>query len=175
MKTQALIGVAMLSVVLAAAPAAAADMVIFTATGDVTATWVLPKAPTPSSSSSDYFFMNGVEVTINGVPTIADLRFRSFAFGGVDAYAFPFAELFTLYGQTLYTGDPGAPVFTLGDFDLGSDLVGGGPIGSVRLQIADVGTPGGIPEPANWALLVTGFGLVGSAMRRRAASRSLAA
>lgn len=26
---------------------------------------------------------------------------------------------------------------------------------------------GGVPEPATWALLLTGFGLTGSAMRRR--------
>ncbi|MCG2842180.1 PEPxxWA-CTERM sorting domain-containing protein [Sandaracinobacter sp. RS1-74] len=31
------------------------------------------------------------------------------------------------------------------------------------------GTPGGVPEPAAWAMLIAGFGLVGSAMRRRRA------
>jgi PEP-CTERM motif len=29
-------------------------------------------------------------------------------------------------------------------------------------------SPGGVPEPASWALMISGFGLVGSAMRRRA-------
>ena len=28
-------------------------------------------------------------------------------------------------------------------------------------------TPGGVPEPAAWAMMLAGFGLVGSAMRRR--------
>ena len=28
-------------------------------------------------------------------------------------------------------------------------------------------TPGGVPEPASWALLISGFGLVGATMRRR--------
>jgi hypothetical protein len=31
-------------------------------------------------------------------------------------------------------------------------------------------TPGGVPEPATWALMLTGFGLAGSALRRRRAS-----
>ena len=29
---------------------------------------------------------------------------------------------------------------------------------------------GAIPEPATWAMLLTGFGLVGATMRRRAAA-----
>jgi PEP-CTERM motif len=36
-------------------------------------------------------------------------------------------------------------------------------------------TSGAVPEPASWALMITGFGLVGSAMRRRAAKVSFAA
>ena len=31
--------------------------------------------------------------------------------------------------------------------------------------------PGGVPEPASWALMIAGFGLIGSAMRRRAKAR----
>jgi hypothetical protein len=27
--------------------------------------------------------------------------------------------------------------------------------------------PGGVPEPASWAMLIAGFGLTGAAMRRR--------
>ncbi len=33
-------------------------------------------------------------------------------------------------------------------------------------------TPGGVPEPANWALMIAGFGLTGSAMRRRRTLRA---
>ena len=29
------------------------------------------------------------------------------------------------------------------------------------------GIPGGVPEPASWALMIGGFGLVGASMRRR--------
>ena len=34
---------------------------------------------------------------------------------------------------------------------------------------------GGVPEPASWALMIAGFGLVGSAMRRRGAVRAVLA
>lgn len=36
-------------------------------------------------------------------------------------------------------------------------------------------TAGAIPEPAAWALMITGFGLIGGAMRRRAAGTMVAA
>lgn len=35
------------------------------------------------------------------------------------------------------------------------------------LSSSGVGTAGAVPEPASWAMLIAGFGLVGSAMRRR--------
>jgi PEP-CTERM motif len=37
-----------------------------------------------------------------------------------------------------------------------------------NLVIASVAIPGGVPEPANWALMLAGFGVVGAALRRRA-------
>ncbi len=35
------------------------------------------------------------------------------------------------------------------------------------VRISDGGFTGSVPEPASWALMLTGFGLVGAAMRRR--------
>jgi hypothetical protein len=32
-------------------------------------------------------------------------------------------------------------------------------------KIDDVGNPGGVPEPATWAMMIAGFGMVGGAMR----------
>ncbi len=37
----------------------------------------------------------------------------------------------------------------------------------VRITAVDFVDPGGIPEPSSWAMLITGFGLVGAARRRR--------
>jgi len=39
-----------------------------------------------------------------------------------------------------------------------------------HLQFYDGGMAPGIPEPATWAMLIAGFGMVGSAMRRRRAT-----
>ncbi len=36
------------------------------------------------------------------------------------------------------------------------------------------GPGGGVPEPATWAMLIMGFGLVGSAARRRRVARAAA-
>jgi hypothetical protein len=38
----------------------------------------------------------------------------------------------------------------------------------IRVTAVDLGGPQGVPEPASWAMLIAGFGLVGAAQRRRA-------
>jgi hypothetical protein len=37
---------------------------------------------------------------------------------------------------------------------------------SGNLVIASVASVGGVPEPAAWALMISGFGLAGAALRR---------
>jgi PEP-CTERM motif len=39
-------------------------------------------------------------------------------------------------------------------------------IDNVRFSVANL-TPGAVPEPASWAMMIAGFGLVGASMRRR--------
>lgn len=39
--------------------------------------------------------------------------------------------------------------------------------GSIEFGLTGDGTGGGVPEPASWTLLIAGFGLVGTAARRR--------
>ncbi len=91
-----------------------------------------------------------------------------------------------LFGANFFTGDQGSgsPVSDLqlqtvlaslgriginADWRTGSDFV---TLDSVSLCDAGgctIGPVGGVPEPASWALMIAGFGLTGSAIRRRKA------
>ncbi|UAK26783.1 PEPxxWA-CTERM sorting domain-containing protein [Sphingomonas nostoxanthinifaciens] len=60
--------------------------------------------------------------------------------------------------QSLIASDPAGYVF--------ADGTG---IGSAFLALGgSLGTPTSVPEPASWALMVGGFGLIGGGLRRRA-------
>jgi PEP-CTERM motif len=86
--------------------------------------------------------------------------------------------------QSVASGAVNACAFDLSTFGIAN----GGSISSLRLSFFNDGTTattslvgalnsgpvgGGIPEPASWAMLMTGFGLVGAAMRRRAATAAV--
>jgi PEP-CTERM motif len=70
-----------------------------------------------------------------------------------------------------YTGgDFGIPLSPAhpGSYFAFEDLFGGGDFNYTDLQfIARTGSLAAVPEPASWALLIAGFGLVGVAVRRR--------
>jgi PEP-CTERM motif len=42
-----------------------------------------------------------------------------------------------------------------------------GGFSNVTFTAAAVGTPGAVPEPASWALMIAGFGIAGAALRRK--------
>ncbi len=48
-------------------------------------------------------------------------------------------------------------------------------IDDVAGQLLGDGSPSNVPEPASWAMLVAGFGIVGAAARRRRTARIVAA
>lgn len=47
-------------------------------------------------------------------------------------------------------------------------------IDDLTLTVTSAAAPGAVPEPASWALMLGGFGLVGSTLRRRRAAHAIA-
>lgn len=139
-----------------AAPAAAATNYDFTLInpGVYTYTWTLPASPVPSTSNAVRFNIDGVDV--NGVNS--SLAFYS-NFNNLSFLLYRGVTFSTFTGPTLFAGTTAAPTFTLGTFALSSNH---------ELAIA-AQSVGGVPEPASWMLLIAGFGLAGTALRRRRA------
>lgn len=77
----------------------------------------------------------------------------------------PSSTLLWGYGQSIekLTPQSASQSYVRGNFGGGPDI---GLIGANR----PLGTVPGVPEPASWAMLIAGFGLVGVASRRRATS-----
>lgn len=83
---------------------------------------------------------------------------------------------YQLYGPQLFLGsagttqDPTVPELLTGSFIL--DNADGNRIGLLKVSEE---ASGDVPEPASWALMIGGFGLVGSALRRTRQTISFAA
>lgn len=72
----------------------------------------------------------------------------------------------SFFGPQLFTGTTAAPQFRLGEFAL--TTTPNNPPGVVfdfRIRISQVASA--VPEPATWATMLAGFGLVGVTLRRR--------
>jgi hypothetical protein len=127
--------------------------------GDSNGDFTLPASPTPDSYTEAYFGIAGKPGRLDGVDGIYSFYFYTLASGG----GFDMTDdndpdrLIQLAGPVLFGGPTTAPRFIAGVYTL-TDLDGGG---DFTLTITAV------PEPANWALLITGFGLTGAALRRR--------
>ncbi len=79
----------------------------------------------------------------------------------VGSYLFtPFVDSATYGGALTFVGFQA----DAGEYITSVKVSGSGATGFTDIQL---GTSGGVPEPATWAMLITGFGLVGAAMRRR--------
>lgn len=103
-----------------------------------------------------------------------NIAFRVNALGGGD----PLIQLRTGGNVFLAQNDDGGGGFnSLINFNIlqtGTYLAAvrgfGNSVYDYELSITGLTPSGAIPEPASWALMIAGFGLVGSAMRRRTAT-----
>ena len=103
------------------------------------------------------------------------------------AYTIDYIGHVSLYisvlANTIGYGDPSSNAYGYVDPMIAFDpsvLAAGFTAGSIVLSdgIANASAPppafgGTVPEPASWALLIAGFGLTGSAMRRRSVARAV--
>lgn len=120
------------------------------------------------SASFDNYF---VELAFGGVTSVINYGFN---WGSGDVVVFPSVSSTGIFSSTGIAGtDPFGPhsvFFTAGSagslkFTIGTTSADNiGPLlDDVKLTI----DAGAVPEPAAWAMMLAGFGLVGAAMRRR--------
>jgi len=132
-------------------------------------------------------FFTKAEITINGITKAIGFT----GYNGVEIHSDNAYQLVLFESPTLATLD--RIIFLMGDAATSLNLAApansrGGCYGAFRLwgasSASSEGTwsrctfsaapyvgpgpsPGGVPEPATWAMMITGFGLAGAALRRR--------
>jgi hypothetical protein len=144
------------------------------------------------TSASGSFFINGAGIgkdicafnsincndilTVDFTTTANGLVFQT---AGDDSIGTLFVDIFLLDGSILFAGFLYDDIFTtLDTHDLSgytdivklvmrSDDGAGVTYDNFSFTVGDGGGGGGIPEPASWALMIAGFGLVGAKVRQR--------
>jgi hypothetical protein len=138
----------------------------FTITGDYSARFQLDSSPRPDEAvPGNGFVLWDVEGTFPGsIFDVADLTFFNGGLGGgLEIYDFYGANaLLSTDGPQLYSGSENAPTFLTGTYAL-TQFNGSG---TYSLTISNPAVAA-VPEPATWAMMFAGFGMVGFAMRRR--------
>ena len=153
---------------LSASPASAAPL-LFTFTGNSfsgaqSASFTLDSNPTPDQINDQpvfgfgQIFFNNVSGTFNGQAGTASLI--SFGTGIASQFQIVGTSLgFAQFaGDTVFTGSFSNPVFSPGTYKFGG-------FSSGTLTISAIAAA--VPEPATWAMMIAGFGMVGGALRHR--------
>jgi hypothetical protein len=157
--------VAALAVIAAAwVGAAQASTLDFTVAGKGTTaspdvSFDLSSNPSVVDATSGSFTIDNVEGTLNGAAF--DFAYVSF-FTTADGGGFttpPFNVNYTSAKQ-LFSGSTSDPTFSTGTVALTDDY-------SVKKETLTVSTVSSAPEPATWALMFAGVGLIGATLRKR--------
>lgn len=168
MNRHPLIGISALALALLPAAPAQAVLLNFELTGSRNAIFQLDSNPIPTSFSEsaligDQARFDNVAGNFNGAPgTASQISFGTslIAALNINGTSLGFTQ-FT--GPALFSGPASSPVFATGTFTLNSIVSGRSTLTISEAVVAAV------PEPASWAMMIAGFGLVGAAMRRKAA------
>jgi hypothetical protein len=118
-----------------------------------------------TSDAARFFDVSGQFFGFNG-NAIVDL-YPDWAFGGLTIIPTPdtgpdYSHMSELAGDAVFSGDVSAPHILTGIYDM-TDYEHVLP-GTWRVTITEASPA---PEPASWAMMVGGFGLVGGALRGR--------
>jgi hypothetical protein len=109
------------------------------------------------STGVSFFFQTGN----NGNPTAQQGLLQIGNLGNAATNGLGFSS-FAVYNEYFFSGRPNAPTFLTGTFNVSTV-----PNNAPDNYVVNVSA---VPEPATWAMMIAGFGLVGGAMRRRAVS-----
>jgi hypothetical protein len=139
-------------------PGNAATTLRFTLTGDLDASWTGPASPTVINFAPGFFD----DAAVNEIGFFFLRSYSTGSLGGIAVSTVrPGLFNFVSTGPQIFTGPTSNPTYRTGVFALtrfDANRPGNGTL-----------TISAIPEPASWALMIAGFGLVGSALRRRKA------
>jgi len=133
---------------------------------DYRASWLLPFNPSPTQAVDGEGF--AIERLSGSFPQTTEgdayIDFFSASNGGgiVISDADGPGILATLFGDQLYTGSETTPTMRTGLFTLTSSGADGR-----RYLLRVMDAAGAVPEPSAWLLMIAGFGMAGTALRKR--------